>query len=274
MPKAVIGYSNTIIYKIFCNDKTVTDIYVGHTTNIIKRKYQHKNLCNKGKKLKIYNLIQENGGWDNWTMIEIAKYNCQDATEARIREQEHYDLFNPSLNLIKPISNNKYKVLQIDNDIKINDDLKIEEKYCCIYCDYNTISKKDFNKHILTNKHKMLTNVAKKYYCESCDYKCCVKFSYERHLVTSKHMKRVQMKQNETKKEEKYEKYEKDEKEKPTQHNICVCGIVFNSRTTLWRHKKTCTAIEKPYNQENTNKKDELLNYLMKENQEFKNLIL
>ena len=168
MPKDVIGYSNTIIYKIFCNDKTVTDIYVGHTTNFIKRKYQHKNLCNKGKKLKIYNLIQENGGWDNWTMIEIAKYNCQDATEARIREQEHYDLLNPSLNLIKPISNNKYTVLHIDNDIKINDGFKIEEKYCCIYCDYNTISKKDFNKHILTNKHKMLTNVDKvsKFKCE------------------------------------------------------------------------------------------------------------
>ena len=119
MPKDVISYSNTIIYKIFCNDKTVTDIYVGHTTNFIKRKYQHKNLCNKGKKLKIYNLIQENGGWDNWTMIEIAKYNCQDVTEARIREHEHYDLLNPSLNLIKPIS---YAVLQIDNNIKINDD--------------------------------------------------------------------------------------------------------------------------------------------------------
>ena len=127
MPKDVIGYSNTIIYKIFCNDKTVTDIYVGHTTNFIKRKYQHKNLCNNGKKLKIYNLIQENGGWDNWTMIEIAKYNCQDVTEARIREHEHYDLLNPSLNLIKPIS---YAVLQIDNNIKINDDLKIEHKIC------------------------------------------------------------------------------------------------------------------------------------------------
>ena len=122
-----------------------------------------------------------------------------------------------------------------------------------------------------TNLGEMLTNVAKKYYCESCDYKCCVKFSYERHLVTSKHMKRVQMKQNETKKEE---KYEKDEKEKPTQHNICVCGIVFNSRTTLWRHKKTCITIEKSYNEQNIDKKDELLNYLMKENQEFKNLIL
>jgi len=65
MPKDAIGYSNTIIYKIFCNDTSVTDIYVGHTTNFIKRKYQHKVLCNTGKKLKIYDLIRKNGGWDN-----------------------------------------------------------------------------------------------------------------------------------------------------------------------------------------------------------------
>ena len=51
-------------------------------------------------------------------MIEIAKYNCQDATEARIREQEHYDLLNPSLNFIKPISNNKYTVLYNSTKIR------------------------------------------------------------------------------------------------------------------------------------------------------------
>ena len=110
--------------------------------------------------------------------------------------------------------------------------------------------------------------------CIYCHYNCYVKFSYERHLLTPKHIKRVQMKQNETNETNETKKEEKEEKEKSTQNNICDCGIVFNSRTTLWRHKKTCTAIEKPYNQENTNKKDELINYLMKENQEFKNLIL
>ena len=66
MPKDNIDYSNTIIYKIYCNDSSLTDIYVGHTTNFIKRKYQHKVLCNKKSKLKIYDIIQKNGGWNNW----------------------------------------------------------------------------------------------------------------------------------------------------------------------------------------------------------------
>jgi hypothetical protein len=109
------------------------------------------------------------------------------------------------------------------------------------------------------------------FHCIYCDYKCCVKFSYERHLLTAKHQKLVKMKQNETN-ETKKEKKEK--KEKNTLNNSCDCGIIFNSRTTLWRHKKTCITIEKSDNEQNSDKKDELINYLMKENQEFKNLIL
>ena len=46
MPKKDIDYSKTIIYKIVCNDLNITDVYVGHTTNFIKRKARHKYDCN------------------------------------------------------------------------------------------------------------------------------------------------------------------------------------------------------------------------------------
>ena len=49
MPKVEIDYSNTIIYKITCNDSTVTDKYVGHTTNFVQRKYAHKDGCTNEK---------------------------------------------------------------------------------------------------------------------------------------------------------------------------------------------------------------------------------
>ena len=108
-----------------------------------------------------------------------------------------------------------------------------------------------------------------KYYCKNCDYVCYVKFSYDRHLLTSKHIKQTKMKQNETN-ETKIKKNEK--KEKPTADNICECGLVFYSRTTLWRHKKICSIV--PDLKNNPTDKDDLINYLIKENQEFKNLIL
>ena len=37
--------------------------------------------------------------------------------------------------------------------------LKNPEKYRCEYCDYNTSSRKDLNKHLVTRKHRMLTNM-------------------------------------------------------------------------------------------------------------------
>jgi hypothetical protein len=117
-----------------------------------------------------------------------------------------------------------------------------------------------------------------KYYCEYCDYLCSVKFSYDRHLLTSKHIKQCKSTQNETNEPENETKKEKNEKkEKSSSANICGCGQVYNSRTTLWRHKKKCSVVEQCDENEvktNSSDKDELINYLMKENQEFKNLIL
>ncbi len=110
------------------------------------------------------------------------------------------------------------------------------------------------------------------FFCSTCGYKCSVKFSYDRHLLTAKHMSQSQMKQNETN-ETKKEKKEKKEK------NMCECGICYHSRTSLWRHKKTCNVVQnfeikEQKNETNHEGKDELINYLIKENQEFKNLIL
>ena len=155
MPKDIIDYSNTIIYKIICNDHSVTDIYVGHTTNFVKRKYQHKTLCNSKSKLKIYDVIRQNGGWNNWSMVEIAKYCCQDVTEARIKEQEHYELLKQTLNTVNPISSNKYSVLSINDSISIKkNNHTSEHKFSCLLCDFHTSKKGHYNDHLLTLKHQ------------------------------------------------------------------------------------------------------------------------
>ena len=39
---------------------------------------------------------------------------------------------------------------------------KIRKNYLCKKCDYSTSDKKDWNKHISTRKHKMVTNDNKK----------------------------------------------------------------------------------------------------------------
>jgi hypothetical protein len=69
----------------------------------------------------------------------------------------------------------------------------------------------------------------------------------------------------------------KEKKEKPMKKdkNTCDCGAVYYCRTSLWRHKKTCGEVNNvELLGQKYDKQDELVNYLIKENQEFKHLIL
>lgn len=82
-------YSTTIIYKITCNDSNITDKYVGHTTDFVRRRKEHKtNVCKENSPdshLKLYKFIRDNGGWDNWKMEIVAHYDCKDLHEAKQR---------------------------------------------------------------------------------------------------------------------------------------------------------------------------------------------
>jgi hypothetical protein len=105
MPKKEVDYSKTVIYKIVCNDLTIIELYVGTTTNFIKRKNQHKTACNgkyKQSEFKVYKTIRDNGGWDNWSMIQIEEYPCANGNEARARERHFYEQLNATLNMQKP----------------------------------------------------------------------------------------------------------------------------------------------------------------------------
>ena len=106
MPRLPIDYSNTVIYKIVCNDLSITDCYVGHTTDFTRRKQGHKNNCSNEKtkkyNYKVYETIRETGGWNNWSMIEIEKYPCKDSNEATAKEREWFERLDSSLNMNCP----------------------------------------------------------------------------------------------------------------------------------------------------------------------------
>tara|TARA_E500000331_G_scaffold290337_1_gene286358 strand:+ start:384 stop:1223 length:840 start_codon:yes stop_codon:yes gene_type:complete len=103
MPKTPIDYSKTIIYKLVHKDDVDNkNVYVGHTTDFRRRKWQHKHCCcnpndEKHNNLK-YQFIRDNGGWDEWIMIEIEKYPCSDVREAEKREREWIEQYKYHLN--------------------------------------------------------------------------------------------------------------------------------------------------------------------------------
>ena len=102
MPRTPIDYSKTVIYKLVHKDDTDNkNVYVGSTTDFIKRKYHHKSAC-KDYTTPKYQFIRDNGGWDEWQMIEIEKYPCNDKREAEARERYWIEYYKASLNKILP----------------------------------------------------------------------------------------------------------------------------------------------------------------------------
>ena len=102
MPKSNCNYSKTSIYKIVCNDLNITDCYVGNTTEFTKRKSDQKSQCcnesNQKYNLPLCKFIRDNGGWSNWSMVEIEKYPCSDGNEAKARVRFWYEQLNATLN--------------------------------------------------------------------------------------------------------------------------------------------------------------------------------
>jgi hypothetical protein len=103
MPLKPIDYSKTIMYHIY--SESCDFVYVGHTINTTRRKAEHKRHCEKEHDPKynfpIYNQIRENGGWDNFIFAEIEEYPCENAVQARIREQYWIEHYKANLNSMK-----------------------------------------------------------------------------------------------------------------------------------------------------------------------------
>ena len=93
-------YSKCQIYKITCNDPSITECYIGFTTNFKERMKSHKTAVRHSSKLK-YAFINIWGGWNNWTMKVIEDYPCRTLQEAEARETYYINIYKPSLNTSK-----------------------------------------------------------------------------------------------------------------------------------------------------------------------------
>ena len=162
MPKTEIDYSNTIIYKITCNDPTVTDVYVGHTTNFVQRKHAHKQSCQNAKAAnhtcKVYEVMRANGGWTNWKMEIINFFECKDHYEARKKEQEYFVLLKATLNSIEPMPKPKVKVVKEAKEAKEAKEKVGKPILYCTTCKISCSKQNDWDRHIVTHKHLKNSN--------------------------------------------------------------------------------------------------------------------
>jgi len=105
--------------------------------------------------------------------------------------------------------------------------------------------------------------LSKKYSCKKCNYNTDRKSNLDNHLLSAKHIK--ELNGNEI-------------KQKLSNNLICEnCNKIYETSAGLWKHKKKCLKKEIKDNiieSENNNISPELIIEIIKQNQEFKDLLL
>jgi group I intron endonuclease len=91
-----VDYSKGLIYAIYCSLNE--DFYIGSTTNLNNRWYEHKKSIHKNKLTKLYQSMKEYGV-DNFKIELIEYYPCNSKKELERREGEIQRERKPNLNM-------------------------------------------------------------------------------------------------------------------------------------------------------------------------------
>jgi hypothetical protein len=118
--------NKTVFYRIYCCKKSCNEVFVGHTTNLSKKKHFHKtNSSNPKKTCSLYTTIRKQGGWDNWKMEAIS--SVHDAHQEQIDEtiDKYIEEYQSTLSTIEQTPH--YKCEKCNLDFK--DNFNLEKHY-------------------------------------------------------------------------------------------------------------------------------------------------
>ena len=187
-----VDYQNAFIYKLCCKDFNVKDIYVGHSTNFKQRNQCHKTKCNNinNKEYK-YRFIRDNGGFDNWIMIKLYDYPCDNKRQAEAEECKIMIELGAKLNSYKPFilqEEKKQYNKEYQKEYRQNNKEELSEKKKEYYQNNKTEILERRKEYKKNNKSKIKKNNKEKIKCEFCN--CEVrKYGLTRHQKTLKCMK-------------------------------------------------------------------------------------
>ena len=119
--------------------------------------------------------------------------------------------------------------------------------------------------------NKIQQNSAPIFYCKSCDYGTNRKCNYATHIISTKHSKNVKMETNGNNNQQIQQQID-------VIHNCKKCHKSFKHRSGLWKHTKKCGIIQCKEEFitciDDSTKQQQLIAYLLKENAEFKQLMI
>jgi len=230
----MVNYGNGLIYKLCCNDTNIKEEYVGSTTDFTERKRCHKKNCNnpnsKEYNYNVYQFIRENGGFENWSMVLVEKYPCNDILELKSRERHFIELLETRLNSQIPMRTDKeYRDANKDKSKNYYEENKESIKERKKQHRINNLDKyKERDKQYRLNNPEKIKEYSKNYYEENKeDQQNKNKVYYENNANKIKEHKKEYRKNNANKLIE-------ERKEKV----VCECGCEM-SRCSLPAHRKT-----------------------------------
>ena len=153
--------------------------YLGYTTNWAQcveyrsDEYDYGSNANS----KLYTFVRENGGWNNWDMIEVERFEAIDGNDARKKERYWIEELKATLNNKLPTRSNKEYIEQhkehLDECKKIYNETHKKEK---------AIIDKIYREN---NKEKILERLLEKITCE-CGFLIC-RTNLKRHMKSQRH---------------------------------------------------------------------------------------
>jgi len=156
-------YNKGCIYMIKSNqDFNNENVYIGSCCNYTRRKCCHKTVCNnpnhKGYNFKLYQTIRDNGGWDEWIMLKLHDFPCNEKYELNLEERRVIDLYKSKLNIKVPTRTKKEYYEDYKEHIN---------EYNKKYYDENKEQLNEKAKKYYDENKEQLNEKAKKYYGEN-----------------------------------------------------------------------------------------------------------
>jgi hypothetical protein len=151
--------SKTLIYRIICKDVTITDSYIGSTVY-----FEVPNHISNCSSKKTKECIRNNGGLNNWRIIEIEIFQSKDHPDLAKRKRYWIEYYNATLNHIVPSRTEKEYSQQYNQqyreqhkeDIKEYNQQYREQHKEDITCECGSIYKNyKLSRHLKTKKHQL-----------------------------------------------------------------------------------------------------------------------
>jgi hypothetical protein len=159
MPKVKINYAEMIFYKICCLSPNITKVFIGHTTNINQRKHTLKKQTQSNTYFSdMIDFIKNSGGWENWSLQILEKYECKTHIDIVLREIYHTDALSHKMNNLDNSNANNglnNSLNGVNNGVNNGDNTsdKGDKIFTCNYCNYRCLKSKHFKQHLMTRKH-------------------------------------------------------------------------------------------------------------------------